>query len=202
MGYRLHYFPIRGRGEQIRLALHAVGQPFDDVRLDRAEFAALRAAGPDRLAFGSLPMLEDDGFRLVQGPAILGYLGVRHGLRPAGLRDAAWCDALVLGAEDLRIRYFRAFGEDATKRADFIAGDWSQRWLPRLEGLLARSGHAEHFLGSSLTVADVALWDVLDAVTAFIPGASLAGHPHLEAFAAAFAARPAIAAYLAVRPSR
>ena len=202
MAYTLYYWPFRGRGEQIRLLFHVLGIPFEDVRVDRAAFADLRAAGPEVLAFGSIPMLDDDGFRLVKGPAILGYLGAKHGLRPTEPRDAARCDALTLGAEDLRIRYFRAFGEDEAKRAEFVRGEWSERWLPRLDGLLARSGSDRHFVGATLTVADVALWDVLDAVTTFIPGATLAGHDRLEAFRRAFAARPPVAAYLAVRPSR
>jgi len=202
MAYRLYYFPFRGRGEQIRLLFHALEIPFDDVRVERARFAELRAAGSEVLAFGSLPMLEDDDFRLVQGPAILAYLGTKHGARPSEPRAAARCDALTLGAEDLRIRYFRAFGDDDAKKAEFVRGEWSDRWLPRLTGLLALNGGERYFVGQTLTVADVALWDVLDAVTTFIPGATLAGHERLEAFRRAFAARPPVAAYLAVRPSR
>jgi glutathione S-transferase len=200
MAYRLHYFPFRGRGEQIRLLFHALEIPFDDVRLDRAAFGELRGAG--RLDFGSLPLLEDGDFSLVQGPAIMAYVGVQHGVRPAALRDAARCDALTLGAEDLRIRYFRAFGADDAVKADFVRGEWTERWLPRLDTILTRNRSDRHLLGDTLSVADVAIWDVLDAITTFIPGATLAGHARLQGFAAAFAARPAIAAYLAVRPSR
>ena len=202
MPYRLHYFPFRGRGEQIRLLFHALEIPFDDVRLDRAAFAALRAEDPARLTFGSLPMLEDDDFCLVQGPAIMAYLGAKHGARPAELRSAARCDALTLGAEDLRIRYFRAFGGDEAAKADFVRDEWAARWLPRLDAVLACNRSEQHVLGSVLSVADVALWDVLDAVTTFIPGATLDGYHRLQAFAGAFAARPPIAAYLAVRPAR
>jgi glutathione S-transferase len=200
MAYRLHYFPIRGRGEQVRLLFHALEIPFDDVRVDKAAFGELRAAGPGRLAFGSLPMLEDDGFFLVQGPAILAYLGTKHGARPVDLRQAARCDALTLGAEDLRIRYFRAFTDDDAKKAGFVGGDWAERWLPQLDSLLVLNESDRHFIGTTLSVADVALWDVLDAMTTFIPGATLAGHHRLETFAATFAARPPVAAYLAARP--
>lgn len=201
MAYRLYYFPFRGRGEQVRLLCHALGIPFEDVRVGRAEFAELRALGPIRLAFGSLPLLDDDGFYLVQGPAILAYLGTKHGARPADVRAAARCDTLVLGAEDLRIRYFRAFGEDEAKRKEFVGGEWSERWLPRLEGLLELNGSERHFVGRTLSAADVALWDVLDAVTTFLPGATLAGRDRLQAFHAAFASQPAVAAYLAARPA-
>jgi glutathione S-transferase len=199
MTYRLHYFPFRGRGEQIRLLFHALELPFDDVRLDKAAFVALRGTG--RLTFGSLPLLEDGDFSLVQGPAILAYLGAKHGARPAALRDAAHCDALTLGAEDLRIRYFRAFGADDAAKAEFVRGDWTERWLPQLDAVLTHNRSDRHLLGDAVSVADVAFWDVLDAVTTFLPGATLAGHPRLQTFAGAFAQRPPVAAYLAVRPS-
>jgi hypothetical protein len=118
------------------------------------------------------------------------------------LRSAARCDALTLGAEDLRVRYFRAFGGDDAAKAEFVRDEWTARWLPRLEAVLPRNRSEQHVLGHALSVADVALWDVVDAVTTFIPGATLAGRDRLQAFARAFAARPPIAAYLAVRPAR
>ena len=31
MNYKLYYFPIRGRGEQVRLVLHTLEVPFEDV---------------------------------------------------------------------------------------------------------------------------------------------------------------------------
>jgi glutathione S-transferase len=200
MAYRLHYFPIRGRGEQIRLLCHAFAIPFEDVRVGRSEFAELRAKGVSPLAFGSLPVLEDDGFFLVQGPAIMAYLGTKHGARPRDLHAGARCDAYVLGAEDLRIRYFRAFGEDAEKKAEFVRGEWEGRWRPRLDALLAQNDGDRHFIGGELTTADVAIWDVVDAVTNFIPGATLDGAARLQAFSQAFASRPAVAKYLAERP--
>jgi glutathione S-transferase len=202
MAYRLHYFPFRGRGEQVRLLFHALEIPFDDVRVDRTGFVALRATVPERLTFGSLPLLEDDDFSLVQGPAIMAYLGAKHGARPSDLRSAARCDALTLGAEDLRIRYFRAFAADDAAKAEFVRGEWTERWLPRLDGVLALNRSDRHVLGDALSVADIALWDVVDAVTTFIPGATLAGHDRLQAFVHAFAARPPVAAYLAGRPAR
>jgi glutathione S-transferase len=201
MSYRLWYFPFRGRGEQIRLLLNALEQPYEDVAVKRADLPALKQQGPGLLAFGSLPLLEDDDFRLVQGPVIMSYLARKHGMAPTDLRQGARADAITLGAEDLRTRYFSLFGEGAQeKQAAFLSGDWQTRWLPSFDGLLALHGAGGFFLGSTPCHADLAVWDVLDAVTTYIPGATLDGHPRLSAFCDAVRALPPVAAYLARRP--
>lgn len=200
MSYRLRYFPIRGRGEQIRLFLHALQQPFEDVPVRRDQFPELKKEGPGTLAFGSLPLLEEDGFKLVQGPVILGYLARKHGVAPTDLQQAARADAITLGAEDLRSKYFGLFGENSEeKKAAFRDGDWKTRWLPSLEGLLALNGDSGFFVGSSLTHADIAVWDAVDAVLSNVPGTSLEGFPRLAKFREEIAGRSAVAAYLAQR---
>jgi prostaglandin-H2 D-isomerase / glutathione transferase len=82
MSYKLYYFSIRGRGEQVRLFLHALALPFEDVIVNREEFLRLKKQGAGTLTFGSLPMLEDGDFRLCQGPVILSYLAHRHDVAP------------------------------------------------------------------------------------------------------------------------
>lgn len=197
MSYTLYYFPIRGRGEQIRLFFHALDIAFEDVQVKRDAFLELKQQGPAMLAFGSLPMLEDGAFRLCQGPAILSYLARKHDVAPGDPQLSAMADAIAWGAEDLRTRYFKLFGDEAgTKQAEFAAGDWQQRWLPHLDGLLALNGSADHFVGQDLSHADIAVWDVLDAILINIESATLDGAPRLKAFYDSFRARPAVAAYV------
>jgi glutathione S-transferase len=139
---------------------------------------------------------------LVQGPAIMSYLGHKYGAAPAGAQQTARAEAITLGAEDLRIQYFKLFGDGAeAKQADFASGAWTERWLPSFEGLLELAGSREHFVGQRLTFADVAVWDVLDAVITYTKPARLDGFQRLQAFYDAFAARPAVAKYLAARPA-
>jgi len=202
MGYRLYYFSIRGRGEQIRLLLAALEVPYEDVHVSAEEFGKLRAQGPAALTFGALPMLEDGDLRLVQGPVIMAYVGRAHGAAPSDPKAAALAESITLGAEDLRMKYFGLFGDGAAeKRKDFLDGHWTARWLPAFEHLLESNGSSEHFVGSDLTFADAAFWDVLNAMVTHIEGASLHSSPRLKQFYDAFAARPAVAAYLAGRPA-
>lgn len=199
--YTLTYWNKRGRGEQIRLLLNELGADYEEVQIERnsPQLRALQAQGPKMLYFGSVPMLEDGGFRLCQAPVILSYLVAKHGLAPADLQQRAKADAICWGAEDLRCLYFGLFfaSDPSAAQAAFVAGPWRKRWLMSLDGLLALNGDTDVFVGRDLTHADIAAWDVLDSVTTWIEGATLEGFPRLERFHQAIAARPRIAAYLA-----
>lgn len=199
MSYQLWYFPFRGRGEQIRLMFHAISQPFEEVPISRDKFVELKKEGPRTLMFGSLPLLVDGDFRLAQGPVIMGYLARRHGAAPTDLRAEARADAITLGAEDLRSKYFGLFGEGApAKQASFVAGDWQTRWLPALEGLLKLSGTG-FLTGNTFSHADIAVWDALDAVLNDVKGATLDGFPLLTEFRERIAGLPGLVPYLQSR---
>ncbi len=202
MSYKLHYFSIRGRGEQVRLFLHALALPFEDVIVNREQFLRLKKQGAAMLPFGSLPLLEDGDFRLCQGPVILSYLAHRHDVAPTDVRLSAKADAIAWGAEDLRMRYFKLFGNDKDKmRADFVNGDWQSRWLPNLNELLQINGGTSHFVGERLTHADIAVWDVVNAILENIQEASLDDHAAVASFYASVRERPEVAAYIASRPA-
>ena len=199
MSYQLWYFPFRGRGEQIRLMFHALRQPFEDIPISREQFVELKKEGPRTLMFGSMPILVDGDFRLAQGPVIMSYLARRHGAAPTDLRAEARADAITLGAEDMRSKYFSLFGEGApAKQAAFVIGDWQNRWLPALEGLL-KIGSSGFMVGSAFSHADIAVWDALDAVLNDVTGANLDGFPRLVEFRERIAALPGLAPYLQSR---
>jgi glutathione S-transferase len=202
MSYRLYYSPIRGRGEQIRVLLHALDVPFENEHVNGERFRELRSQQPPPLDFAALPMLEDGEFRLVQGPVIMAYIGRAHGASPSTPRQAARAESITLAAEDLRMQYFKLFGDDAAaKQAEFLDGPWTNRWLPAFERLLESNESTQHFVGRDLTFADAAVWDVLDAFSTYIEGASVKGAPGLQAFYDDFAARGSVAKYLGARPA-
>jgi glutathione S-transferase len=105
---------------------------------------------------------------------------------------------MALGAEDLRMRYFKLFGEGADeKQAEFVDGIWKQRWLPNLEALLELNGDTGFLVGKTLTHGDIAVWDTLDATLTYVKGATLDGFSRLQRFYTAIRERPPLAAYLA-----
>jgi prostaglandin-H2 D-isomerase / glutathione transferase len=98
---KLIYFdaPV-SRGEECRLALHLAGIDFDDVRIQTADWPALK----DRMPYGSLPVLELPGRpALAQSNALLVLIGRRHGLHPADDFEAARHEGMMQHVEDLRV---------------------------------------------------------------------------------------------------
>ena len=201
MTYELKYFNGRARGEQIRLMMHELGVTFEDTRLSRDEIMNLRARGPTAMPFGSLPILVDGDLILAQGPVIIAYLARVHGRYPDDLEQGARADALAWSAEDLRMKYYGVFGTDnAGGRPQFVADVWLGRWLPNFAGLLDLNANSDFFVGTKLTHADIAVWDVLDAVQTNIEGATLDGFERLRIWFESVRQRPRLATYLANRP--
>lgn len=97
---KLHYFDApMSRGEECRLALHLAGVDFEDVRIKRDDWPALKPKTP----YGAIPVLEfADGRMLAQSNAILVYVGRKYGLHPKGDVDAALHEAMMCHVEDLR----------------------------------------------------------------------------------------------------
>lgn len=203
MTYRLSYFPFRGRAEQIRLMLHALQQPFEEVPVNRQMFMDMKKQGPKTLPFGSLPVLEDGELRLAQGPVIVGYLARKHDRCPADVGLAARADAIALGAEDLRTKYFSVQRKEADEHKEFLDGDFSKRWLPSFEGLLEESGTG-FFAGDGWTHADIAVWDALDAVATYLTdaGVRFSGYERVKALRDRIAELPGLADYLSTRTAK
>ena len=105
---KLTYFdaPV-SRGEECRLALFVAGADFEDKRLERSAWLALKPLTP----FGSLPILEAEGKPTVsQSNAILGYVGRQYGLLPSDAWETLRLESILCAAEDLRAAISKTFG--------------------------------------------------------------------------------------------
>jgi glutathione S-transferase len=204
----LVYFPSRGRAEVIRLVLAEAGVDYAERRVGKGtppadgrptDLAELKADGT--LPFGAVPFWEEPGLRLAQSAAIANHLARRHGLRGADAAEEARCDELLGAVDDVRAELRRLATAPPEGRAA-VRAELLTRTLPRWFGDLERyarprieaSGFA---VGKSLTVADLALWYLIELANDNGFGAALAGCPALAAFAARVAARPRIAAWIA-----
>jgi glutathione S-transferase len=204
----LIYFAARGRAELIRLVLAEAGVEYDEHHVGRGtppahgrptDMAELKAAGV--LPFGAVPVWEEPGgFRLAQSAAIAGHLARRHGLRGASPLEEARCDELLGCVDDVRLELRKIQTSAAEERAAVrgqILSTVLPRWLGDLERHLRPSLDATGFtVSGSLTLADLALWYLLELIQDNGLGAALEACPALRAFAGRIAARPRIAAYL------
>jgi glutathione S-transferase len=150
----LTYFDFDGsRGEAARLAMHLAGVPFEDKRIPRNDWAALR----DQYPFQALPVLEVDGRMIAQSNAINRYVGKLTGLYPKDDWQAAIVDEVMDAVEDITTRIGSTFaleGEAKKKAREALAAGPIVRFLRQFDARL-KSGGGEWFVEKRLTVADL-----------------------------------------------
>jgi glutathione S-transferase len=211
----LVYFKARGRAELIRLVLaeagvdyveHPVGKDTPPVSGRPTDFAALKASGD--LPFEAVPVWEEpDGFRLAQSQAIANHLARTHGLAGKTPREMAEVDQWLGAFDDVRAELRKLVTTPAEQRAALrqdLEASILPRWFGYLDRLLRRNREAAGFaVGAGPTVADLALYYLLELARDNGFGAAIDRYPALVAFARRIAERPRIAAYLASprRPS-
>jgi len=152
--FKLTYFDFDGgRGEPIRIALHAAGIEFDDVRLTFPQFGEVRS----KLRFSSLPVAEIDGVTVTQSNALLRYVGKQANLYPADARQAMYCDEVMDALEDLThyiVPTFGMQGDELKSARQKLVDGWMTTYVRGLGELLTRGG-GKYFSDSRLTVADL-----------------------------------------------
>jgi glutathione S-transferase len=197
---KLTYFDFAGsRGEEVRLALTIAGLPFDDNRLARADFVALKPSLP----FGSLPVLELPGRgTFAQSNAILRLIGRQHGLHPEDPYEAARHDALMDAAEDLRHRISPTMrmedGPAKSAARHELATDYIPKWGQFVDRQI---GDGPFVAGDRISVADLKLYMVDRWISGSgldgIPATVLDACPRLKALVRAVRDHPAVAAWYA-----
>jgi glutathione S-transferase len=204
----LFYFASRGRAELIRLVLaeagvdyqeHPIGHGTPPLHGRPTDFQALKAT--PLLPFGAVPVWEEpDGFLLAQSAAIANHLARTHGLQGKSLREAAQCEQALGAFDDVRLE-LRKLATVAPEGRAALRQQLSSQFLPRWFGYLdrllqANRGGTGGLVGDSLTVADLALWYLIELCQDNGFGAAVAAYPALVAFAARIGQRPRIAEYL------
>lgn len=194
---RLHHAPVT-RSLRIRWLIEELGLPhalktmnfFGGTR-HKPEFRTLNP-------MGSLPVIEDDGFVLVESGAIINWIIARHGggrfAMPAGSREAARVDQWMHWAESLIAIHQRIYWDhcapppgcipDPVPRVGHEARESAIAVLGMLEGALGEDG----FLLGDLTGADFMLSFPLYFASR---DGWLEGLPRTTAYYDRIAARPA-----------
>lgn len=154
---RLSYFDMPvSRGEECRLAFAIVGADFEDHRIARESWPAMKPTTP----FGALPVLEVPGHPpIAQSNAILTYIGRRYGAHPTDLVEAARHEAVMAHVEDLRatVAHTARNADEATKQRarEHIAASTIPAWAGYVE---AQIGDGPFFAGERPLVVDVKLY--------------------------------------------
>lgn len=159
---KLTYLPITGRAEPIRLAFHIGGIAFEDERIDREELEARRPTLP----FGQLPVLDIAGETISQTMPILRYAGTLAGLYPTNNPALAFrIDEVFCVLDELQSNIGPHYREQDPDKKAAIVKKLTDETIPDYLGALDKrvaSWNCSHTVGSTLTVADLAIYGVID----------------------------------------
>jgi len=152
--YKLTYFNFDGgRGEPVRIALHAAGIEFEDERLSFEQFGEMRHGTP----FNALPVLNIDGADVTQTNSLLRYVGKMAGLYPTDNLQALYCDEVMSAFEDVNHHVGRTLflqGDELRLAREKLVDGWLTIFVKGLDKLLVRGG-GKYFADNQLTVADL-----------------------------------------------
>jgi prostaglandin-H2 D-isomerase / glutathione transferase len=160
--YKLTYFDLSAsRGEDCRLALHAAGVEFEDNRLKRPEWPAVKPKTP----YGSVPVLETAGKPpLAQSNAILAYVGRSYGLHPSDPWQAALHEAVMASVEEFRAALApsgQIQDPELKRRArEEFASGYLQTWAAQIEAQI----QGPFLDGEKLCVADIKLFTMVNSI--------------------------------------
>jgi glutathione S-transferase len=196
MTISLTYFGFEGsRGLECRLALSLAGVPFEDIRINREQWTALKPTTP----FGGLPILQVDGRTLANSNAILAYVGRTHGLLPEDPWAAAEHEAILQSVEDFRNKMpdIRALdAEDAKEAREGFANGWLAQWATTVSNRIV----GPFLEGDAISVADLKLYVILRSLGAgtydHIPASYLDSYPKLRALFTAVDTHTGVRAWL------
>lgn len=174
--YTLYYWPIQFRGQFVRSVLAHIGCAWEEAGYEAVLAQRTSPPGEQLIAHMGPPVLtdHDSNVHLSQMPAILAYLGEKHGLVGEGPETRAMCLKVVCDANDVLYEMTRYNGEQMWTDAA-----WSEfqprlhRWMGifeetgRRSGLTAQSGF---MLGSDTPgLADLVTSTLWGTMTAKLP---------------------------------
>lgn len=156
----LIYFPIAGKAEQVRLALHIAGIKFTDTRMNWNDFGEKKMSFP----VGQLPVMKlSDDVMICQSQALLIYAGRKGGLMPADPENELLVNQLLCTTADIEGKCFPVFfhpdPEQKQEKMKLLLEEILPFWLDRLDKMIGNFGDgAGHCVGSTMTVADLNIY--------------------------------------------
>ncbi|KAL5018476.1 hypothetical protein ScPMuIL_004198 [Solemya velum] len=199
-GYTLTYFDGKGRAEMIRMALVLGGLEYKDVRVGFPEWPALKPTLP----LGMMPVLEVDGKIMSQTLAILRYVGRECGLYGKNSWEQAEVDCHLDTLYDIFVTHGRFIQEQDLEKKKKAMIAHRDEAVPKIVGIMEKAltdnSNGKGFLvGSSLTIADIALYSILDYPQE-VYGFTLDKFPKVAAHRKMIESMPKIASYFKTRP--
>merc|ERR1712018_746260 len=155
---KLTYFNLRGRAEPSRLILAQAGVDYEDHRIEREEWPALKPKTP----CGQLPVLCFNGTEIAQSMTIARFLAKEFGLAGKNSLEHARADMIVDCLQDLFAGVVAVFKAKTDEEKAELQGKLEKEIMPAgmltLESFLKGNG-GQFFVGSDVTWADILVSD-------------------------------------------
>ncbi|XP_052781761.1 glutathione S-transferase 1-like [Mya arenaria] len=171
--YKLIYFESRGVAELARLVFKQAGQKFEDVRVPQDQWPNVKEEQPMK----SLPVLEIDGRKYCQSAAIVRYLGRKFGLMGSDEEEGLVIDELLeMFSEMMNKHIVKIYmDQDDTKKMELLKA-FKEDSLPvymnliekRLEENRKKNGEDGFYVGSSVTLGDLTIYNYMFAICTFM----------------------------------
>jgi len=206
---KLTYFKVHGRAFVTRFALRYAKFPYEDERLEFAELKERRSEKGynEAVPIGYLPILQLNGEVVCESQSLARWAAKKSDLYPANPDEALLVDEAMELAAEIVAKAPQDPDKEVkkAKRAEFAA-TVCPRYLDHLERRIAKR-KGTFLLGSQLTVADVAVYRMVDAFLTgdfdFVDGAAvLKPYPHLLKLHATLKAHPLVIAEEATVPPK
>jgi len=196
--YKLTYFDTRGRGELIRMTLHAANQPFIDERIEKSKWAELKPTTPT----GVLPVLETpEGKKLVESLAIVRYLARKFAFHGPTAEEYYEVEKIMSIVTDLGTA-FAKFNFSPAEQKEDAKKNLVETVAPKLFTTLVKclnESTTGFFVGDKATVADLSVIAVYDTYEVVVPEV-LTAFPELQSHREkVVASLPGLAKYLSTR---
>jgi len=214
--FKLTYFETRGRAELTRLCFAAGSIPYEEKNVGFPELEEMKKSGES--PFGQLPVLNVDGKNFGESYSIAKYVSKLAGVHSSDPLEALAIEGIVDYTDGIRSAYvpirYGSKGPSVEEKVKAYHTYFSETLPPRLANLERILAGKNFFSGDSMTVADLAVMNVIDQLS--LPncpdqladaGAKALNdnclpaskYPGLVAMCARVKAEPKIAAYLASR---
>uniref|UniRef100_T1DH15 glutathione transferase n=1 Tax=Anopheles aquasalis TaxID=42839 RepID=T1DH15_ANOAQ len=196
--YKVYYFNVKALGEPLRFLLSYGNLPFDDVRITREEWPALKPTMP----MGQMPVLEVDGKRVHQSLAMCRYVAKQINLAGDNALEALQIDAIVDTINDFRLKIAIVAYEpdDIVKEKKIITlnNEVIPFYLTKLN-VIAKENNGHLVLGKP-TWADVYFAGILDYLNYLTKTNLLENFPNLQEVVNKVVDHENVKAYIAKRP--
>lgn len=191
---KLSYFDMAGRAETTRLALAYGNIAYEDKRVAFPDWPALKPTTP----LGQLPVMEVDGKVFAQSIAIARYAAKLSGAYPTDALQALAVDMVVDTVNDLVSVLIDILWleQDETKKAE-KSKKLVEEMMPTSFAALEEMVEGGAFFGSSITLADIRVFDFVVSIAVSFPGFDISKFPKIVGVVESVKTNPNIAAYLA-----